>query len=210
MTPLLRRALLVFAAAALIVAVAFAFAWYFAGENREIRTGEVTGSGTAAIGGPFSLIDQQGVRRSEADFAGKYLLVYFGFTFCVDACPVALLSMSQALDRLPPEIAAKVQPLFVTVDPARDDPAQIARYLENFHPTMVGLTGTVEEIAAAAKAYRVPFDAPKPDENGDYQVQHGTVIYLMAPDGSFLAHFDHVTPPGEIADSLRRYVEGGA
>jgi protein SCO1/2 len=210
MSPLFRRAFIVLGASALVVAMAFAFAWYFAGENREIRTGEVTRTGTAAIGGSFSLVDQHGVRRSEADFAGKYLLIYFGFTHCVDACPVALLSMSQALDRLPPEIAGEVQPLFITVDPARDDPAQIALYLENFHPTMVGLTGTAAEIGAAAKAYRVPFDAPKPDENGDYQVQHGTAIYLMAPDGSYLAHFDHVTPPGEIAQALQRYVEGGA
>jgi protein SCO1/2 len=210
MSPLLRRAALVLAASALIVAVAFAFAWYFAGDNREIRTGEVTGTGTAAIGGAFSLVDQHGQRRSQADFAGKYLLVYFGFTYCVDACPTALLSMSQALDRLPPEVAEQVQPLFITVDPARDDAAQIGTYLENFHPSMIGLTGTVEEIGAAAKAYRVPFEAPKADAGGDYQIQHGTIIYLMGPDGSFLTHFDHVTPPGEIAEALQRYVEGGA
>ena len=101
-----------------------------------------------------------------------------------------------------------MQPLFVTVDPARDDPAQMALYLQNFHPKFVGLTGTVEEIGAAAKAYRVPFEPPKPDANGDYQIQHGTIIYLMAPDGTFLAHFDHVTPAGEIAKSLQSYIGG--
>jgi cytochrome oxidase Cu insertion factor (SCO1/SenC/PrrC family) len=206
----MKRIALIAGAVALVLAMAVAIGWYLDSDNNEIRSGTVTGTGTAEIGGAFSLIDQHGQRRSEKDFAGKYLLVYFGFTNCVDACPTALLGMSRALDRLPPEVVDRIQPLFVTVDPARDDPAQIARYLENFHPKFVGLTGTVEEIGAAAKAYRVPFDAPKADANGDYQVQHGTIVYLMAPDGSFLAHFDHATKADEIAKSLQGYVEGGS
>lgn len=205
----MKRVALIIAATALVLAMAVAIGWYIDTGNREVRSGTVTGTGTAEIGGAFSLVDQHGQRRTEKDFAGKYLLVYFGFTHCVDACPLAMLAISQALDRLPPEVVDRVQPLFVTVDPARDTQEQIALYLQNFHPKIVGLTGTVEEIGVAARAYRVPFDAPKPDANGDYQVQHGTVIYLMAPDGSFLAHFDHVTPAGEIAESLRRFVEGG-
>jgi cytochrome oxidase Cu insertion factor (SCO1/SenC/PrrC family) len=206
----MKRVLLILAASALVVAMAVAIGWYLDSANNQIRTGTVTGTGTASIGGDFSLVDQNGQRRTAADFAGKYLLVYFGFTHCVDACPLALLAMSQALDRLPPEIVDRVQPIFITVDPARDDPAQIALYLQNFHPKTVGLTGTVEEIGAAAKAYRVPFDAPKADANGDYQVQHGTIIYLMAPDGSFLAHFEHVTPAGDLAEALQSYVGGGS
>jgi len=206
----MKRFALIFGATALVVAMAVAIGWYIDNNNRQIRTGTVTGTGTALIGGDFSLVDQNGQRRTAADFAGQYLLVYFGFTHCVDACPLALLAMSQALDRLPPEIVDKVQPLFITVDPARDDQAQVALYLQNFHPKTIGLTGTPEEIAAAAKVYRVPFEAPEPDENGNYQVQHGTLIYLMAPDGTFLAHFDHVTPASEIAESLQRFVGGSS
>jgi len=206
----MQRVFLILGASILVVAMAVAVGWYLDGANNEIRSGTVTGTGTAAIGGDFSLVDQNGQRRTAADFDGKYLLVYFGFTHCVDACPLALLAMSQALDRLPPEVVERVQPLFVTVDPARDDQAQIALYLQNFHPKIVGLTGTIEEIGAAAKAYRVPFDAPQADANGDYQVQHGTLVYLMAPDGSFLAHFDHLTSADDMAQSLRSYVGGGA
>jgi protein SCO1/2 len=206
----MKRIALIVGAAALVIALAVAMGWYLDRDSGEIRSGDVASTGTAEIGGAFSLVDQHGQRRTEKDFAGKYLLIYFGFTNCVDACPTALLGMSRALDRLPPEVLDRVQPIFVTVDPARDDPAQLARYLENFHPKFVGLTGTVEEIGVAAKAYRVPFDAPKADANGDYQIQHGTIIYLMAPDGSFLAHFDHTTKADEIARSLQSYVEGGA
>lgn len=205
----MKRIALILGATALVLALAVAMGWYLDRGGDEIRSGTVTGTGTAEIGGAFSLVDQYGQRRSEQDFAGKYVLVYFGFTNCVDACPTALLGMTRALDRLPPEVVEKIQPLFVTVDPARDDQAQIARYLENFHPKFVGLTGTVEEIGAAAKAYRVPFEAPKPDGNGDYQIQHGTIIYLMAPDGTFLAHFGHATKADELATSLRNFVEGG-
>lgn len=206
----MKRIALILGATALVLALAVAMGWYLDRGSDEIRSGTVTGTGTAEIGGAFSLVDQHGQRRTEQDFAGKYLFVYFGFTNCVDACPTALLGMSRALDRLPPEVVDKIQPLFVTVDPARDDQAQIARYLENFHPKFVGLTGTVEEIGAAAKVYRVPFDAPKPDANGDYQIQHGTIIYLMAPDGTFLAHFDHVTKADEMATSLQAFVGGGS
>ncbi|HKY93735.1 MAG TPA: SCO family protein, partial [Kiloniellales bacterium] len=126
----MQRIALVIGAAVLVLAMAVAIGWYLDRDSDDIRSGPVTGTGTAAIGGAFSLTDQHGQRRSDQDFSGKYLLVYFGFTNCVDACPTALLAMSRALDRLPPEVVDRIQPLFVTVDPARDDQEQIARYLE--------------------------------------------------------------------------------
>jgi len=210
MAPHVRRALQILAFGGLFIALVAAGAWYFGDTNAEVRTGVVVSGQGGDIGGAFTLVDQDGKAVTDQDFAGRYLLVYFGFTHCVDACPLALLAMTQALDRLPPEMAAQVQPLFITVDPARDTPEQIALYLENFHPAFVGLTGSPEQLAAAAKAYRAVIQMPEPDANGDYQVQHGTIIYLMAPDGSFLRHFDHVTPAGDLAAALQAQLAGGS
>lgn len=201
MAKLFRRALLILGIGSALLATVLAGYWYLKGGNDEIRSGGAV-AGSSSIGGPFSLIDQNGQRRSEQDFAGKYLLVYFGFTYCVDACPLALLNMTQALDRLDAAKVAKIQPLFVSVDPARDTPGQIRSYLENFHPDFVGLTGSDAEVAAAAKAYRVPYAVPEPDENGDYQVAHSSIIYLMGPDGNFIRHFDHMTNVGDMAQAL--------
>ena len=207
MKPQLRRALLILAIGALVIAGVAAGVWYLRGDNAEIRSGGVVSGGGSNIGGAFQLTDQDGQRRSQADFAGKYVLVYFGFTYCVDACPLALLTMTQALDRLPPAVADKVQPLFVTVDPARDDPAQIKTYLETFPPRFVGLTGTPEEIAAAARAWRVVYEPPKPAADGTYQVSHTTIVYLMGPDGAFLRHFDHLTKAEEMTEALQALVK---
>lgn len=207
MKPQLRRALWILGLGLLAIALAAAGAWYLRGDNAEIRSGGVVAGGGSALGGSFELVDQEGRTRTQADFAGRYLLVYFGFTYCVDACPLALLAMTQALDRLPAETADRVQPLFVTVDPARDDPAQIRLYLQNFHPRFVGLTGAPEQIAAAAKAWRVVYEPPKPDAEGNYQVNHTTIIYLMGPDGSFIRHFDHLSSATDIAAALQATVK---
>ena len=207
MKPQLRRALLILGIGALVLAAVAAGAWYLRGDNAEIRSGGVVSGGGSAIGGSFSLVDQEGRRRSEADFAGSYVLVYFGFTYCVEACPLALLAMTQALDRVAAAIADKVQPLFVTVDPDRDDPAQIKLYLSNFHPRFVGLTGTHAEIAAAAKAWRVVYEPPRPAADGSYQVNHTTIVYLMGPDGAFLRHFDHLSSAEDMAKALEALVK---
>jgi len=207
MKPQLRRALLILGIGALVLAAVAAGAWYLRGDNAEIRSGGVVSGGGSAIGGSFSLVDQEGRRRSEADFAGSYVLVYFGFTYCVEACPLALLAMTQALDRVAPATADKVQPLFVTVDPDRDDPAQIKLYLSNFHPRFVGLTGTHAEIAAAAKAWRVVYEPPRPAADGSYQVNHTTIVYLMGPDGAFLRHFDHLSSAEDMAKALEALVK---
>ncbi|MBV8169894.1 MAG: SCO family protein [Alphaproteobacteria bacterium] len=160
------------------------------------------------IGGPFALVDQTGARRTDADFRGKILLVYFGFTYCPDVCPTDLQEIAGALDRLGPDAAA-VQPLFITLDPERDTPAHLKDYVALFHPRLVGLTGSAAAIKDAARAYRayyakVPLDGVKQD--GDYTVDHSAFIYLMGRDGGYLGFFPPGTPAELIAGTLRPLV----
>jgi cytochrome oxidase Cu insertion factor (SCO1/SenC/PrrC family) len=167
------------------------------------------GSGTALVGGPFTLVDQNGRTRTEKDFAGSYMLVYFGYTFCPDVCPTALQVMSQAMDRLDPPVAAKIVPVFVTVDPARDTASQLKGYVGNFHPRLVGLTGTEEQVAAAAKAYRVYYAKSKETAaSSDYLMDHSSVVFLMGPNGRYLTHFTHNAPSDRMAEALAGYVRG--
>lgn len=159
------------------------------------------------IGGPLDLLDQDGRRLSEASLAGRFRLVYFGYTYCPDVCPLGLNTMAEALDRLPPDIAQKVQPIFVTVDPERDTPALLKEYVAAFHPRLIGLTGTVEEVEKVKRAWRV--FARKAEQGraaGDYLVDHSTFTYLMGPDGRYLAHFSHGTAPEQMAERIRAIV----
>jgi cytochrome oxidase Cu insertion factor (SCO1/SenC/PrrC family) len=156
-----------------------------------------------SIGGAFTLVDQDGVTRHAQDFRGKLLLVYFGYTFCPDACPTALQDMSQAIDQLGTK-DEQVQPLFITIDPARDDVAQMKLYASNFHPRLVALTGTPEQIAEAAKAYRVYYDKSKSASGGaDYLMDHTAFTYLMGRDGKYVSHF----PPGTTAAQMAAAME---
>lgn len=167
------------------------------------------GTGTALVGGPFTLADQDGRTRTEKDFAGSFMLIYFGYTFCPDVCPTALQVMSQAMDRLDPAVAAKIVPVFITVDPARDTVSQLKSYVGNFHPRLVGLTGSEAQIAAAAKAYRVYYAKSKETANSpDYLIDHSSVVFLMGPDGRYLSHFTHNAPPDRMAEALTEYVRG--
>jgi protein SCO1 len=162
--------------------------------------------GEALIGGPFTLSDQDGERRSDAEFRGRLMLVDFGFTNCPDICPLGLALMTDAIERLGAQ-GADVQPIFITVDPARDTPAVIKDYVAHFSDRMVGLTGTPEEIAAVAKAYRVYYKVHgNPATNPNYAVDHSGFIYLMGRDGKFLTHFMHDTPPDRVADTIRRHL----
>lgn len=160
--------------------------------------------GEALIGGPFSLTDQDGKRRSDADFRGRLMLVNFGYTHCPDICPLGLALMAEVLERLGPD-AAKVQPIFITVDPARDTAPVLKDYIAHFSDRIVGLTGTKEEIAAAAKAYRVYYKVHgDPATNPNYPVDHSGFIYLMNRDGKFISHFMHDTPPDRVAETIRK------
>lgn len=170
---------------------------------------EATARGlTAAIGGPFSLVDQTGQRRSEADFAGQPMLIFFGFTYCPDVCPTALDRLGVSLDILrdtAPQAYAKLQPLFISVDPARDTPDALAEYLAYFHPKITGLTGTTQEIDAVKRAYKVyAARAQQADENGNYLVDHSSFFYLMDGDNKYLAHFPHMLAPEEMAQQLSK------
>jgi cytochrome oxidase Cu insertion factor (SCO1/SenC/PrrC family) len=157
-------------------------------------------SGAALVGGPFTLTDQHGRRVSDADFRGRFMLVYFGYSFCPDVCPTDLAAMAAAIDQLGPE-GEKVQPIFITIDPERDTVARLAEYAPQFHPRLVALTGTPEEIAKAAALYRVY--AEKQGEGPDYLMNHSGIIYLMGPDGRFLTHFANGTGPEEMAEKIR-------
>jgi protein SCO1/2 len=155
-----------------------------------------------AIGGPFELTDQNGNRVASADLRGKWLLVYFGYTHCPDACPTALNDMALALDELGPK-RAEVRPVFVTVDPERDTPSVLKDYVASFDAPILALTGTPQEIAQAAKAYRVYY-AKHPEPGGDYSMDHSSVIYVMDPQGRFTASFTHQSTPQEIAERLKK------
>jgi protein SCO1/2 len=159
--------------------------------------------GREPVGGPFALIDHTGKPRTDTDFRGKLLLVYFGFTFCPDICPADLQNIGLALDRLG-AAAENVQPLFITVDPERDTPAHLADYIAMFHPHLIALTGDATSIRKAADAYKVYY-AKVPNEKGDdYTVDHTAFIYLMDRDGTYLGFFPPGTTPERIAEMIGR------
>ena len=163
-------------------------------------------SGQALIGGPFELVGKDGKTVTDKDFRGRYMLVFFGFTHCPDICPAELQVMSAALDDLGDK-ADQVVPVFITVDPARDTPELVTAYVENFGPNFVGLTGSLEAVDKAAKAYRVTYQKFQEEGAGDnYSVDHSALVYLMGPDGKFVTHFPYGTSPEKMADTLRRYL----
>lgn len=157
--------------------------------------------------GDFSLLDHRGERRTKKDFLGSWVLLYFGFTHCPDICPDELDKLSAvvaALDRDPS--LPLVQPLFITVDPDRDDVPALARYVKDFHPRLIGLTGTSEEVKQAGKDYRV-YASPGPkDEEGDYIVDHTILIYLVTPDGLFLDYYNRMKNQDQITGSIRNHI----
>ncbi|MBL9028923.1 MAG: SCO family protein [Caedimonas sp.] len=160
------------------------------------------GTGLPHIGGSFRLIDHHGNPRTDADFKGKYVMVYFGYSFCPDICPAALTNMSEALAALK-EKAEQVHSLFITIDPERDTIAHLARYIESFHPRFIALTGEPKQIEKVKKAYRVYGAKTKPDGTStDYIMDHSSIIYVMDRQGRFIAHFNHATPPHEMVRVL--------
>lgn len=159
------------------------------------------------FGGAFELVDQDGQIRMDQDFRGKFMLVYFGYTYCPDICPTDLYIMSQALEQIGPA-ADKIQPVFITVDPERDTPDLLKEYVANFHPNLTGLSGSEAQIRKAAKAYRVHrVRVPQPDSDPDeYLVNHSSLTYLMGPDGNFVSLIPHGTSSERMAEILAKYV----
>ena len=161
-----------------------------------------TVTGRAAIGGPFRLTDDHGRAVTDRDFRGRLMLVYFGYTYCPDVCPTTLQTLSQAVADLGPA-AKEVAFLFISVDPRRDTVAHMHDYVTAFDPHLVGLTGTEDEVAAAARAYRVYYKRHE-EEGGDaYLVDHSSFVYLMDRSGDYLTHFGHDATPEQIAATIR-------
>ncbi|HSP51086.1 MAG TPA: SCO family protein [Pseudolabrys sp.] len=157
------------------------------------------------IGGPFALTDQDGRPRSDVDFRGKLLLVYFGYTYCSDICPTDLQAMSSAIDKLGPAGDA-VQPLFIAVDPEHDTPDTIKLYVALFHPRLIGLTGSAREIKKVALAYKVYYAKAEREKKYDRLIDHSGFIFLVGRDGKYLGIFPPGTPADRIIDGIRPYL----
>ena len=158
--------------------------------------------GRGSVGGPFTLTDQTGRQRSDTEFRGKLMIVYFGYTYCPDVCPTDLMAIAQALDALGPA-AAGVQPVFITIDPERDTKA-LAEYVSAFHPSLVGLTGSAEQIRAVANAYKAFYVKVPGERGGDYSIDHTGVIYLMGRNGEYLGFMPPQTNPDRLTEILRK------
>jgi len=156
------------------------------------------------IGGPFGLVDHTGRQRTDRDFRGKLLLVYFGFTSCPDVCPTDLQAMALALDQLG-NCGASVQPLFVTVDPDRDTPELLGEYVPLFHPRLIGLSGDASSIRQAARAYKVYYAQVPTADGSHYTVDHSGFIYLMDRAGAYLGFFPPGTAADQIADAIGQF-----
>ena len=165
-------------------------------------------TGQAQIGGPYKLVDQTGAVKTDADFHGRWQLIYFGYSFCPDVCPTTLAVMGQALDKLGGD-AKRITPIFITIDPERDTPKVLADYVKAFGPQFVGLTGSTAQIADVEKEYRVyakkkPIDPSKP--NGAYGMDHSSVIYLMGPNGKLVAFYDEAISADDLAKDLKQKI----
>jgi cytochrome oxidase Cu insertion factor (SCO1/SenC/PrrC family) len=156
------------------------------------------------VGGPFTLTDSSGHQRSDSDFRGKLMIVYFGYTFCPDVCPADLMAITQALDALGPA-ADGVQPVFITVDPERDSKV-LAEYVRAFHKSLIGLTGSPEEIRKVANAYKAFYAKVPGTRDGDYAIDHTGVIYLMGRSGEYLGFMPPQTGPEKLTEILRKYL----
>lgn len=192
----------------LVITIAFAAGSLVALTSFRGMAPSATQSGRALIGGPFALTNQKGERVTDAAFRGKYMLVSFGYTFCPDICPAELQLMTNAMDLLGVK-AEKVTPIFVTIDPQRDTVPQIASYVENFHPRMVGLTGTPEEVKAVAGAYRVYYArADGASTASGYLMDHSTFLYLMDPQGLYVTHFSYGITREKLAEGIAKAMGG--
>jgi len=157
-----------------------------------------------AIGGPFTLVDQNGRTVTSDSLKGKPSLIYFGYTFCPDVCPTSLLLMETAVDKLGPDAAKKVNLVFITIDPERDTQKLIKDYVTNFGPTFIGLTGTPDQVTAAARAYRVYYQKVPGKDGAPYLMDHSSIVYLLDRNGRFITHFTHEAKAEAIAAGVER------
>ena len=162
--------------------------------------------GSAHIGGPFKLTDCNGQIKTEQDLLGKYSVIYFGYTFCPDVCPMGMHSFSEALSQVP-ELQERIQPVFVSVDPQRDKLEEIKNFLKTFHPSFWGLTGSAADIDHARDAFKV-YAVQQKNEHGSkhYLIDHSSIFYVFSPEGKFIGHFTHATPVDEMVKKLKEWV----
>ena len=196
MTP--RTSIIFLVCALVLTAIASAALWRL-GDRKSSPAGAVA---TVTVGGQFLLTDQNGKARSDKDFRGHWVLLYFGYTYCPDVCPTTLALMSSTLDKLGAD-SGRIIPVFITVDPARDTPPVLKSYLAAFGPRFVGLTGKPSEIANVAHAYRVYYKQ-QPLQGGTYSVDHSSAIYLLDPNGNFVKAYDEQSGAAAIANDLRK------
>jgi cytochrome oxidase Cu insertion factor (SCO1/SenC/PrrC family) len=160
--------------------------------------------GQPAIGGSFTLVDQNGKSFGSDRLKGKPTIIYFGYTYCPDVCPTSLLLMETAVEQLGPDAEKKVNLVFITIDPERDTPDLIKGYVSNFGPTIVGLTGSPEQIAAAAHAYRVYYQKVPSKDGGPYLMDHSSILYLLDRNERFITHFTHEAKAEAIKAALSK------
>ena len=196
MSEAVRRGLYIFIAALAVIlgGVLYEQFWLGGAEN-----------GSPAVGGPFTLVDQNGATRSDKEFRGKIMLIYFGYTYCPDACPTTLQAISQTLDMIGNQ-ASKVQPIFISVDPARDTPDQLKAYAANFHPGILYLTGAPDTLKQVESEYRIYVAKVPQSGSDDYLIDHSSVIYVMGTNGRYLAAIPAGLPPKVMASTLQRYL----
>ncbi|KAI0020687.1 SCO1 protein [Xylariomycetidae sp. FL0641] len=195
----------------LFVVTAAGLTWYFESEKQRMqrkRIQEATkGVGKAKVGGEFELVDQDGNRFTSQDLKGRHALIYFGFTHCPDICPEELDKMARMYDLVEADRPGALKPVFITCDPARDDPKILKQYLAEFHPGFIGLTGTYEQIRDVCKAYRVYFSTPQDVAPGqDYLVDHSIYFYLMDPEGDFIEALGRQHSPQEGAKLILDHI----
>jgi cytochrome oxidase Cu insertion factor (SCO1/SenC/PrrC family) len=159
-------------------------------------------SGKAQVGGPFTLVNQHGKRTQLADFRGKVVLLYFGFTFCPDVCPTDLLAIAQTVKSLG-KAGDAVQPLFVTLDPARDTREVLRGYAAAFHPRLIALTGTEDDIRRVADAWKVFYEKVTPEKSSTYLINHAAFTFLIGRDGKYVLFFPPNTPPERMAEMVK-------
>jgi len=159
----------------------------------------------SGFGGHFTLIDQEGRAVTDADFHGRWVLLYFGYTHCPDVCPTAVNAIAEALDELGP-MRKELQALFITLDPERDTPVVLKDYTSAFHAGILGLTGTPEQVGTVAGEYRISYEKHAITENSDYSdysIDHTSVIFLVDPQGRPVSMFSHEVAPDQLAQRLR-------
>jgi protein SCO1/2 len=184
----------------LVAAIAGGLIWH---ESENVPSlGRTVTTGQVAVGGPFTLTDQDGEKRSSASFRGKYQLIYFGYSFCPDVCPTTLAVMAEALDKMGVD-AGRIVPIFITIDPERDTPKVLKNYMAAFGPSFIGLTGTPAEIAGVEKEFRVYAKKQVLGAGGNYGMDHSSVIYLIGPDGRLVTFYDELVSPDALEKDLK-------